>query len=102
MDSVISMSITSVATVISGAILYFMKRFLGEQHDIEVRRESAKSKESALILRSLNALGKLTVANSIALRDGKTNGDMANALKEYESVEKELYEYLVESCTDSI
>lgn len=102
MDSVISMSLTSIATVISGVVLFFMKRYLGEHHDIECRRDNAKAKESALILRSLNALGKLTVANSIALRDGKTNGEMASALKEYESVEKELYAYLVESCTENI
>ena len=102
MDSFISMLLTTLATAISGAILFFMKRYFCEHHEIENRRDNAKAKESALILRSLNALGRLTVANSIALRDGKTNGEMANALKEYESVEKELYSYLVETCTDSI
>ena len=102
MDSVISMSLTTVATVISGAILFFMKRYFGEQHASEIRREDAKIKENALILRSLNALGKLAVANSIALRDGKTNGEMSSALSEYERVEKELYSYLVDSCVDSI
>ena len=102
MDSVISMLLTTLATAISGAILFFMKRYFCEHHEIENRRDSAKAKESALILRSLNALGKLTVANSIALRDGKTNGEMSHALKEYESVERELYSYLVDSRTDSI
>ena len=43
----------------------------------------------------IEALGKLTVANSIALRDGRTNGEMSSALKEYEQVEKELYASLV-------
>jgi hypothetical protein len=49
-----------------------------------------------LILKSIDVIGKLTVANSIALRDHKTNGTMSNALKEYEEISAELYAYLLE------
>jgi hypothetical protein len=35
------------------------------------------------------------VANSIALRDGKTNGELSTALDEYARVEKEMYAYLI-------
>ena len=59
------------------------------------KNEIEKAKDNALILRSLNALGKLTVANSIALRDGKTNGELSTALAEYEAIAKEMYDHLI-------
>lgn len=49
-----------------------------------------------LIIRSIDVIGKLTFANSMALRDQRVNGTMNNALKEYEEVSTELYNYLVE------
>ncbi len=59
-------------------------------------RDKIKRKENVLILKSINAVGKLTVANSIAIRDGKTNGETHEALENYEEVDSELYEYLLE------
>lgn len=97
MNSAISMILTCAATIISGMILFLLQRFLTRQQKKEEQNERAKATESTLILRSLNALGKLTVANSIALRDGKTNGEMGAALREYEKVEEEMYQYLITS-----
>lgn len=95
MDSVFSIMLTSFASVFSGTILFLVQRFLKKLQKKEEIRDHDKATQNALILKSLNALGKLTVANSIALRDGRTNGEMSSALKEYEQVEKELYAYLV-------
>ena len=87
--------ISVISTVVSGMILFFIQRFFAQQRAREEHRDKTKSKEYALILRSLKALGKLTVANTIALRDGRTNGETSSALREYEEVEKELYEHLI-------
>ena len=95
MDTLVSMLVSSALTVCSGVILFLLKRLLTRQQEKEERREREVQAEPALVLRSLNALGKLTVANSIALRDGKTNGEMSSALQEYEAVEKEMYDYLI-------
>ena len=100
MDSVTSWMITATATVVSGMILFFFKRFFNHVQKKEEQRDRAKAEENVLILRSLNALGKLTVANAIALRDGKTNGELREALREYENVEKELYQYLITNCSE--
>lgn len=97
MNEAVTTILTSCATIISGTILFLLKRFLSRQQKREEERDISKAKENSLVLRSLNALGKLTVANSIALRDGKTNGEMSSALHEYEDVEKEMYEYLISS-----
>lgn len=95
MDSVFSIMLSSFVSIFSGMVLFLLQRFLKSQQKKEEIRDLDKATQNALILKSLNALGKLTVANSIALRDGRTNGEMSSALKEYEQVEKELYASLV-------
>lgn len=95
MNPAVSVLVTSVASICSGLILFLLQRLLKRQQKAEETRDRDKATQTALILKSLNALGKLTVANSIALRDGKTNGELKAALTEYEAVEKELYAYLI-------
>jgi hypothetical protein len=95
MESPIMVIISVASTFTSGVLLFIVQRFFNNQKKKEEAKEQQKADENALILRSLNALGKLTVANAIALRDGRTNGEMSSALSEYEKIEKEMYEHLV-------
>ena len=100
MDTVISLIFTIVATIISSTVLFFLKGYLKKNQQRDEQRDHDKAKEIELILKCLNALGNLTVANSIALRDGKTNGELSAALSEYEKINKELYQYLISSHTE--
>ena len=97
MDNVIYWVITFCTSLTGGIVLFLLQRFLNDQRKKEEKRKIEETQNYVLILRSLKALGKLTVANSIALRDGRTNGEMSSALLEYEDVEKEMYEHLI-SC----
>ncbi len=97
MGSVISTVFTACATVASGMILFFLQRFLTRQQKKEEQRDAAKAKETALLFRSLDALGKLSMANGVALRDGKTNGELTLALSEWEKVQRQMYDYLISS-----
>lgn len=92
----ITIFISITASVISGMALFFIQRFFKKKETKDEKRDAIKAKENMLILKSINAVGKLTVANSIALKDGKTNGEMHSALDEYEAVGNEMYEYLLE------
>lgn len=92
----ISIIISIVASIISGMVLFFLKRFFDKKDKEEKKKEEAKARENILILKSLDAVGKLTYANSIAIRDGKTNGELKSAIKDYSEVKDELYEYLLE------
>ena len=49
-----------------------------------------------LILKSIDAVGKLTYANAVEIRDGKTNGEMHEAMEAYQENKTEMYEYLLE------
>ena len=93
---IISIVLSTLAGIISGAVLFFVKRFFKKKELMEHQRYENRVKENMLILKSIDVIGKLTVANSIALRDHKTNGTMSNALNEYEEVSAELYAYLLE------
>ena len=99
MEQAISLIISLCATIISSMAVFFLKRYFKKREERERAREQLAAEENMLILRSINAIGKLTLANSIALRDGRTNGEMASALREYEKVDRELYNFLLEAST---
>ena len=62
----------------------------------EKKKEETAKRENILILKSVNVIGKLTMANAIAIRDGRTNGELHAALEDYDKVNRELYDYLLE------
>ena len=88
--------ISLCASLVSGVTLYFVQRFFKKREAKEDEKDAAEKRENILILKSVNAIGKLTEANAIAIRDGRTNGELHAALDEYEKVDRELYQYLVE------
>ena len=72
------------------------KRYFKNKAKHDEERDAAKRKENLLILKSIDAVGKLTYADSIAIRDGKTNGEMKTAVEAYKKADQELYEFLLE------
>ncbi len=92
---VITIVLSTGASVISGMALFYLQRFFAKKDREEKEIQKAKAKENILILKSINAVGKLTEANAIALRDGKTNGELKQAMDAHEEIEKEMFEYLL-------
>ena len=87
----------SVATsIFSGIVLFFIKRYFDNKEKIEIEEEKARQKENVLILKSIDAIGRLTYADSIAIRDGKINGEMKDAVQSYIAIKSELYDYLID------
>ena len=93
---VVSIIISACASIISGMVLFFLQRYFKKKRKEDEERDKAKARENILILKSINAVGKLTYADAIAIRDGKTNDEMKDAMKTYAEVKEELYEYLLE------
>jgi len=92
----VAIIISTCASIISGMVLFFLQRFFKKKQKVDEERDRAKAKENMLILKSVDAVGKLTYADAVAIRDGKTNGEMKEAMKAYAEVKDELYEYLLE------
>lgn len=92
----VAIIISIASSIISGMVLFFLQRFFKKKAKKDEERDAAKQKENALILKSINAVGKLTYANAIAIRDGKTNGEMHDAMDSYNEMKTDMYNYLVE------
>lgn len=84
------------ASIVSGVTLFIVRRVVNKKDKMEKAEQKAKQQENIIILKSINAIGKLSNASAIALRDGKINGKMKSAMEAYEEIEGELYEYLLE------
>lgn len=92
----ISIIISIATSIFSGIVLFFIKRYFDNKEKIEIEEEKARQKENALILKSIDAIGRLTYADSIAIRDGKINGEMKDAVQSYIAIKSELYDYLID------
>lgn len=92
----VAVIISVVSSIISGMVLFFLQRFFKKKAKRDEIRDAAKAKENMLILKSIDAVGKLTYANAIAIRDGKTNGEMHEAMESYGESKEEMYNYLLE------
>lgn len=91
----VSIIISIAASIVSGTVLFLLKRFFKKRDNAERQHTEARKQENILILKSIKAIGELTQANSIAIRDGKTNGELKHALADYEKVDGELYGFLL-------
>ena len=88
--------ISICASIISGMVLFFLQRFFKKKAKKDEERDAAKARENLLIIKAIDAVGKLTYAEAIAIRDGKTNGEMKSAIEAYRKADEELYEFLLE------
>ena len=92
----LSVIISILASITSGLVLYFLKRYFNNKEKDDQEKQKARQKENVLILKSIDAIGKLTYADAVAIRDGKTNGELKEAVRAYSEVKDELYDYLLE------
>ena len=96
----VSIIISICASIVSGMVLFFLQNYFKRKAKQDDDREAKRHKKDVLIIKSLNAVADLTVANSIALRDGKTNGELKKALKEYDAVNKEITNFIIENSVE--
>lgn len=98
---IVSIVISVCASIVSGVVVVLVQRYIKRHEVTEKNRSDAHRRENVLILKSIKVLGELTEANSIAIRDGKTNGELKAALMDYTDISKELDEFLIEQTADN-
>jgi mannitol-specific phosphotransferase system IIBC component len=59
-------------------------------------RAEARKQENLLTMRMIKAIGKLSYANSVAIKEGKVNGVMEEALVYYRDASDEMTKFLQE------
>jgi len=94
--------ISSIASVLSGAILYFMQRHFKKADKRACEAEERSTNKDILVLKTLKALGELTMANAIALKNGHTNGELKKAQNTFEDVDKELNDFLISNAVKKV
>lgn len=67
-----------------------------------MKRIDARKLENMLMLRMVDGIGQLSYANAVAIKEGKVNGVMEDALCNYVTVSRELEEFLQKSATESL
>ncbi len=85
-----------LGSVVSGTALFLLQRWFRQKDKRDEQAEKVLAKENVLIIKSINAVGKLTEATAMGLVDGKVNGEIHAALEEYSRVDKEMYNYLLD------
>lgn len=63
-------------------------------------RAEARKQENLLTMRMMKAVGKLSYANSVAIKEGKVNGVMEEALVYYRDANNEMTEFLQEQAVE--
>jgi len=91
----VAIIISIASSIVSGMVLFLLQHYFKKKTKKDEEMDMAKAKENILIIKSIDAVGKLTYANAIAIRDGKTNGEMHEAMESYNEAKQEMYDYLL-------
>jgi len=101
MEHTIAIVVSIAASIFTGLLLFFVQRYFKNMEKRAERTECRSEQKDVLILRSLKAIGELTVANAIAVKTGHSNGELDKAQKDFEAVDKELDSFLIRSSVAS-
>ena len=93
---------TAIISSIGGCIIYFIKKQFKRMEDYTECAEERRTTKDLLVLKSLKAIGELTVANATAIKQGHCNGEIDKAKSDFESVDKELHAFLLESTVKKV
>ena len=85
----VAIIISIASSIVSGMVLFLLQHYFKKKTKKDEEMDMAKAKENILIIKSIDAVGKLTYANAIAIRDGKTNGEMHEAMESYNEAKQE-------------
>jgi len=64
------------------------------------KRAEARKQENLLTMRMIKAVGKLSYANSVAIKEGKVNDVMEEAIVYYRNASDEMTEFLQEQAVE--
>lgn len=87
-----------VMAIVPSIIVSLVMLYWGRQQtkrDVKIESRATIRKEESLLCLKVNmATAKMAEATALAVKRGKTNGEMTEALEELESVKKEYYGFL--------
>lgn len=86
-----------ITSIISGMVLFLMQTYIKTRNSKEQQSEKSEQKKYTLMIKSINALGKLATSNSNVINSAETSNEARDALNEYNKVSNEMMDYLIDS-----
>lgn len=94
MNDILQMLLAAAPTLITSVAVFYLTRRQNKRDKQADEHTKVQQKEAVLHMKMASATLKLTEANAIALRDGKTNGELKAAMQECEDAKRAYYEFL--------
>ena len=101
MQEVIIAIATAIISTFGGCIVYLSRKQFKRYEELTESAEEHRSTKDLLVLKSLKALGELSIANSIAVKQGHCS-HVDKAKDKFESVDKELNTFLIETTVKKV
>lgn len=102
MSTVAAFLLGLLPSIITGAIAFYMQRAQKKRDARIERHEQNRKKESLLNLEMTMAAAKLSYACAMALKRGQPNGEVEDAVKDYEKSKEAYYHFLNEQAVEHI
>ena len=93
----LSMIFSVITSIISGMVLFLMQTYIKNRNSKDEQSEKSEQKKYTLMIKSINALGKLATSNSNVINSAETSAEARDALNEYNKVNNEMLDYLIDS-----
>lgn len=90
----VSTVICSLLSLLTATILFYMQRRQKKADEIAEDHAKARKQEALLSLELSMANNKLSYAVAMAVKRGKPNGEVEDAVATYEAAKKKYYDFL--------
>ncbi len=92
--NILATTVSTVFSIIASVVMLIVTRRITKRDKLREQHAKIQQCESMLNMKLQIAILKLSEANAIALRDGKTNGELKAAMAECATAKKAYYEFL--------
>jgi hypothetical protein len=101
MDEFLTLAVKVAAIIGSLGIPTLIGIYLRNRQEDEKEMRKAQCRETVLILEGIQSIGKLAYATAIAYKNGKPNGEMADAIESYSDFAPRLSKHLTEQAVEN-
>lgn len=85
----------SLGSLLTAALVAYIGNYMRKRFDAMEKKGETRVQETIIKMKALQAIGQLTYATSIAVKDGKVNGEMASAIETYRDAKIELDDFII-------
>jgi hypothetical protein len=84
-----------IGGLITSVIMIFINLFIKKQVTEMEKRGDIRIQENYIMMRYMQSLGSLTYATGIAVKDGRVNGEMTEAIENFRDAKEDLDCFLI-------